>query len=80
MNFVITYFRGDVQLKQVAIERFIDRPYSYGLDPLHGGLFYFLDIEICNVALTCSMIHQKAPPPPFLKEILIAALHDACIL
>lgn len=38
------YFRGDAQLKQVAIEQFIERPYSYGLDPLHGGLFYFLDI------------------------------------
>ena len=37
-------FRGDAQLKQVAIEQFIERPYSYGLDPLHGGLFYFLDI------------------------------------
>jgi N-acylglucosamine 2-epimerase len=41
---LLLYFRGDAQLKQVAIERFIDRPYSYGLDPLHGGLFYFLDI------------------------------------
>lgn len=39
-----TYCRGDAQLKQVAIEQFIERPYSYGLDHLHGGLFYFLDI------------------------------------
>ena len=38
------HFRGDAQLKQVAVEQFIDRPYCYGLDPLHGGLFYFLDI------------------------------------
>ena len=41
---IIIHFRGDAQLKQVAVEQFIDRPYSYGLDPLHGGLFYFLDI------------------------------------
>ena len=31
-------------MRRVAIEQFIERPYSYGLDSRHGGLLYFLDI------------------------------------
>ena len=37
--------RGDSQLENMAITQFIDQPFSYGLDPEHGGLFYFLDVE-----------------------------------
>lgn len=37
--------RNDETLTRVAIEQFIDRPNAYGTDPMHGGLFYFLDRE-----------------------------------
>lgn len=36
---------GDQQLKQTAISSFIERPFEYGWDQEHGGLYYFLDAD-----------------------------------
>ena len=45
MRFSTCNCRADEQLTRVAVEQFIERPYNYGLDPTHGGLFYFLDTD-----------------------------------
>ena len=39
------FFRNDESLRQVAIEHFIEMPWSYGWDKNFGGFFYFLDTD-----------------------------------
>lgn len=36
---------GDQALKQTAIQSFMERPFEYGWDKQHGGLYYFLDVD-----------------------------------
>lgn len=36
---------GDQALKQTAIRSFMERPFEYGWDKQHGGLYYFLDVD-----------------------------------
>ena len=36
---------GNDQLRQTAIEQFIEQPCVYGTDVVHGGLFYFVDAD-----------------------------------
>ena len=37
--------RGDYSLKQTAIEKFIELPFSMGWDSENSGLYYFLDAD-----------------------------------
>ncbi|CAJ1055164.1 N-acylglucosamine 2-epimerase [Xyrichtys novacula] len=37
--------RGDKELQQTAINKFMELPYKAGWDTEHGGLLYFLDVD-----------------------------------